>query len=73
MLTCLAAMEKVTLQGGGSLLEHPADPDEEPYASVWVTEEVRGTEERAGWVRRLVDQCMFDSAAKKPTCSSGLC
>ena len=40
----MATCEGASVRGGGHLWEHPADPEEEPYLSVWATEEMQGME-----------------------------
>ena len=51
--------------------EHPADPGEEPYASVWATDEMQGVEFRTGAVRAVLHQCPYGGLVPKLTCLSG--
>lgn len=67
MTTC----EGVSSRGGAHLWEHPADPEEEPFPSVWCTTEMLGLERRTDAVRALLHQCAFGGIAPKLTCFSG--
>ena len=67
----MATCEGVSARGGAHLWEHPADPGEEPYASVWATEEMQGVEFRTGAVRAVLHQCPFGGLVPKLTCLSG--
>ena len=66
-MNTIALMEGVSLRGGGHLLEHPADPGEPPYPSIWSTDEVIGFQERTCSVPRLMHQCMCGAPARKAT------
>ena len=63
--------ELVASRGGVFAMEHPAYPGKEPYPSVWNTDWLQQLERRTGAVRELLDQCMFQCTAKKPTIISG--
>ena len=56
---------------GAHLWEHPADPEEEPFPSVWCTTEMLGLERRTESVRALLHQCAFGGISPKLTCVSG--
>ena len=66
-LNTLAAMEGVSLRGGGHLLEHPADPGEDPFSSIFSTDEVHHFEARTSSSRRLLHQCMCGCSTRKAT------
>ena len=70
-MNSMALCEGVSSRGGGHALEHPDDPDEYPYASIWDTEEMTGMELRTGSARHRCHQCMRGGPAVKPTCISG--
>jgi len=57
MLNSLGLMEPCVLHGGLALLEHPEDPGEDPYPSIWNTEEWRGFASRCGCTKCSIDQC----------------
>ncbi len=67
MLNSLGLMEPCVLHGGLALLEHPEDPGEDPYPSIWNTEEWRGFASRCGCTKCSIDQCPFGCVARKPT------
>ena len=67
----LAICEGVAEHGGGVLLEHPADPEEEPMPSIWATQLVQAWEVRIGARRGSLDQCMYGGPTMKPTTVSG--
>lgn len=67
----MATCEGVSARGGAHLWEHPADPGEEPYASVWATDEMQGVEFRTGAVRAVLHQCPYGGLVPKLTCLSG--
>ena len=48
--------EEVVNAGGLFVLEHPADPGEEPFPSIWATSLIQDFERRVGAKRRRVDQ-----------------
>jgi len=70
-LNYMATCEGVSSRGGGHLWEHPADPEEEPYPSVWITPEMLNMEARTGADRAVFHQCPFGGSAPKLTCLSG--
>ena len=71
IINLLTLCEGVSSRGGVHLLEHPRDPEEEPFPSIWDSGLVRGFEARTGAVRCLLDQCMYGGPTQKGTCISG--
>ena len=63
--------EGVSSRGGVYIWEHPRDPEQFPYPSIWDTGLVKGMEERTGAIRCLLDQCMYGGPTMKSTCLSG--
>ena len=63
----LGLCEAVRAQSGSFLIEHPADPGEPPYPSIWILEATQGLAARAGTEVIVIDQCMYGGAAQKPT------
>ena len=63
----LGLCEDVRAQGGGFLIEHPADPGVVPYPSIWILEATQGLAARANTEVLEIDQCMYGGAAQKPT------
>ena len=63
----MAIIDAVCRHGGRYMHEHPADRGCDPFASLFATVEFRSMEERAGGIRKYLDQCMFDAPAMKPT------
>ena len=53
----VALCEAVARVGGGFFVEHPRDPEADPYPSTWSTDAVRAWEQRTGARRCLLDQC----------------
>ncbi len=70
-LNALALCEGCSSRGGGHGIEHPADPGEDPFASIWGTPEVQEFEARTGSRRHILHQCMYGGPVRKPTCISG--
>ncbi len=70
MVNFLALLEGVAVRGGIHLMEHPDDPGEEPFPSIWDTEQCRVVERRTGARRCKLHQCPFGARARKPTCLS---
>ena len=56
MLNILFLCQVVNLAGGASLMEHPEDRGDEPFASVWCTEVMKKLESVIGARRFLSDQ-----------------
>lgn len=63
----MAAYEGVSSRGGGYLWEYPADPEKEPFPSIWATEEMTSMEARVGAHRTLLHQCPFGGTVPKLT------
>ena len=59
MLNFLSFCEAAALRGGLWLLEHPEDPGEGPFPSIWAMDLERALEERTGATRAVFDQCTF--------------
>eukprot|EP00438_Fugacium_kawagutii_P028962 Skav210523 [mRNA] locus=scaffold3045:172599:178253:+ [translate_table: standard] len=70
-LNYLATCEGVSMRGGAHGWEHPADPEEEPFPSVWALPEMINMETRTHAKRSLFHQCPFGGEAPKITCFSG--
>ena len=63
--------EAVVMAGGLFALEHPEDPGEDPYPSIWSTSLITDFERRTMAKRRLIHQCRFGCRARKATTISG--
>lgn len=70
-LNYMSVCEGVSIRGGAHLWEHPADPGQDPYPSVWVTDEMLGLERRTDAQRAVLHQCPFGGLTPKLTCLSG--
>ncbi len=70
-LNYMSVCEGVSSRSGAHLWEHPADPGEDPYPSVWVTDEMLGLERRTSATRAVLHQCPFGGLTPKLTCLSG--
>lgn len=70
-LNFLAMAEAVAARGGGYLMEHPADPGQDPYPSIWITDEVLEMERRVNGRRVHLHQCPFGGTCPKLTTLSG--
>lgn len=70
-LNYMSVCEGVSTRSGAHLWEHPADPGEDPYPSVWVTDEMLGLERRTDSKRAVLHQCPFGRLTPKLTCLSG--
>ena len=66
-----AMAEGVSARGGGYLMEHPADPGESPYPSMWMIPDLIEMEARIGARRVHFDQCPFGGTSPKATTFSG--
>ena len=66
-----AVAEGVSARGGGFLMEHPADPGEPPYPSMWMIDDLIQMERRVGARRVHFDQCPFGGIVPKATTLSG--
>ena len=56
-INTMAVAEMVSSRGGGHLIEHPGDPEEEPYPSIWILPEMINMEARTGATRAHTHQC----------------
>ena len=63
--------EGVSLRGGAHGMEHPADPGEDPFPSIWDTDLILELEKRTGSVRAIFHQCVLGGPTPKSTCISG--
>ena len=70
MLNFLSIAEAISMRGGAHLMEHPQDPGEDPYPSIWNTDQGQVVETKTGAARCLFDQCPFGAPTKKATCVS---
>ena len=64
----LALCESVSAVGGAHLWEHPEDPGQEPFPSIFNTIEMTEMETRTNSKRAVFDQCVFGCRVKKGTC-----
>ena len=67
MLNYQSLAEALVVRGGVRILEHPDDPGEEPFPSVWATDVFEEFARRTGSKCCCLHQCMFGGPAKKPT------
>ena len=63
--------EKVSARGGVHLQEHPDDPGEDPYPSLWDTELQQEMERRTGASRARLQGCTLGAPTRKDTLLSG--
>ena len=69
----LAIIKSLALTGASSSLEHPADPEVQPYPSIWDMEETAAVEaishsaRKLTFKRRNLWQCMYSGPTPKPT------
>ncbi|CAK0835831.1 unnamed protein product [Prorocentrum cordatum] len=67
LMTALTVIRAVCAAGGVGLLEHPSDPGEPPYPSIWDLVELKDlVKDFGGWVNYL-DQCRYGAPSMKPT------
>ena len=71
MLNHLAPCGGVAGRGGAWGLEHPDDPEEEPYPSIFDTDILRGLMMRTNARQISFDQCMMGGVSQKPTRVAG--
>eukprot|EP00959_Pyramimonas_sp_CCMP1952_P163934 3427526-Pyramimonas_sp.AAC.1 len=71
MVNHLALRGGVGDRGGTWALEHPDDPGEDPYPSIFDTEILKGLESRTGARHISFDQCMMGGPSQKPTRVTG--
>ena len=57
----------LALCGGTFLLEHPADPGQAPYPSIWSLPETNELKKNTGAETIRLDQCMFGQPFRKAT------
>ena len=67
LLTAIQVVQAVCLAGGLGLMEHPADPGEDPYPSIWNLPEMASLLEETGGQVKLIDQCRYGAPSMKPT------
>ena len=67
----MALCEAVSSRGGAHFLEHPMDRGQDPFPSLWATEEMISMEQRTGAIRANHNQCFFGASRPKATCLSG--
>ena len=72
-LNSMALMERTSSRGGLHWWEHPADPGEDPYPSIWATAEMQELERRLGAQRVSFHQCVFGAPVAKHTTLSTTC
>ena len=74
MINFMALCEAVAVRGGLYLQEHPEDPGEDPFPSIWATAEHAAFELRASGHKCKFDQCPLGGETRKPTCvSTNIC
>ena len=73
MLHSLLLEILISLSGGGSIMEHPALPDDESFASIWRTVHHRCIVMRAYLAQMIyIEQWRFGAQSVKPTILRGL-
>ncbi len=63
----LSLCEALALRGGIYALEHPEDPGEDPFPSLFNTDLLKSMEARAGGKHTGLDQCALGGPTQKPT------
>ncbi|CAK0877994.1 unnamed protein product [Prorocentrum cordatum] len=63
----MQAVREVCLAGGLGLMEHPADPVEDPYPSIWNFPEMASLLEETGGQINRIDQRRYGAPSMKPT------
>ncbi|CAK0863826.1 unnamed protein product, partial [Prorocentrum cordatum] len=67
LLSAMQAVREVCRAGGLGLMGRPADPEEDPYPSIWNLPEMACLlEEARGRINRI-DQCRYGAPSMKPT------
>ena len=69
----LGLMERVSSRQGLHFWEHPEDPGEHPFPSIWDTDEMLELERRVEASRVSFDQCVFGAPVPKGTTISTTC
>ncbi|CAK0879893.1 unnamed protein product, partial [Prorocentrum cordatum] len=67
LLSAMQAVREVCRAGGLGLMEHPADPEEDPYPSIWNLPEMACLLEETGGRINRIDQCRYGAPSMKPT------
>ena len=63
----ISLVEEISAVDGVAFIEHPDDPEAEPYASIWILPMMLEMLQRsAGFIIRLC-QCRFGTVFTKPT------
>ena len=70
IFTTLTLCEEVVRQGGVHFIEHPRDPREHPFHSMY-TSELQASESWMGASRVIGDQCPFGACCRKQSEYSG--
>ncbi|OLP75372.1 hypothetical protein AK812_SmicGene44843 [Symbiodinium microadriaticum] len=69
----MALCDRISLYGGGFLWEHPKDPGEHPYPSIFATVEFKELLCRTEAGSVSFDQCVLGGPTQKPTTLAGNC
>jgi len=67
MVNFIAICEAVASMGGFYILEHPADPNAAPYASIFSTALLLEFLKRTKGIIQVIDQCMYGGLTRKAT------
>ena len=71
LLVTLEVLEALGECESSVTLEHPRDPAEDPFPSIWVTKPLLKFEDTIDAKRAETDQCMTGADSKKPTTITG--
>ncbi|CAE7839677.1 unnamed protein product [Symbiodinium sp. CCMP2592] len=69
----MALCDRISLYGGGFLWEHPKDPGEHPFPSIFATIEFSELLSRTEASTVSFDQCVLGGPTQKPTTLAGNC
>ena len=69
----MALCDRISLYGGGFLWEHPKDPGEHPFPSIFATVEFKELLCRTEAGSVSFDQCVLGGPTQKPTTLAGNC
>ncbi|CAE7522621.1 unnamed protein product, partial [Symbiodinium microadriaticum] len=69
----VALCDRISLYGGGFLWEHPKDPGEHPFPSIFATVEFKELLCRTEASSVSFDQCVLGGPTQKPTTLAGNC
>ena len=72
VLAAISLVETVILAGGSGTIEHPADPGQPPYPSIFMLPVMISMESRVQATRWTFSQCMWGCPARKLTTITGV-